>query len=68
MSTPKKRMTHSKSGMRRSSTFLKPLENIIYCKNCGAPCLNHHVCNNCGFYKGQFYNHLKNRFKDSRTA
>lgn len=50
MAVPKKRTTAMKKGLRRSHHALKPV-NVILCKNCASPKLNHNICSTCGFYR-----------------
>ena len=52
MAVPKRRVSHSRQGMRRSHQHLKPLQ-IQYCPQCKQPVLPHHVCDNCGYYQGR---------------
>lgn len=52
MATPKKRMSRSKTGMRRAHDALVPT-TVIACKNCSATVKPHHVCPSCGYYKGK---------------
>ena len=52
MAEPKKRLTSTRSGKRRSQLILKT-KNFSICPKCKSPNLPHHVCRNCGFYKGQ---------------
>ena len=49
---PKHRGTKSKRDQRRANIFLK-VPNSIKCPRCGKPVLPHHVCNFCGYYKGE---------------
>jgi len=52
MAVPKKRVSKSKKGMRRShmrQRFSAP--NLSKCSRCGEPKLPHFVCPTCGFYK-----------------
>lgn len=51
MAEPKKRLTSARSGKRRSHLALK-LKNLATCPRCKSPVLPHHVCPNCGYYKG----------------
>jgi len=52
MAEPKKRLTSTRSGNRRSHLAAKP-KNLAICANCKKPVVPHLVCANCGFYKGQ---------------
>lgn len=52
MSTPKRR--HSKTRGRKRRTHYKLDElSVVKCSNCGHAALPHHVCSNCGYYKGR---------------
>ncbi|MDC0344987.1 50S ribosomal protein L32 [Alphaproteobacteria bacterium] len=53
MAVPKRKTTPSKRGMRRSHDALAPT-HAGTCANCGGMKLSHHVCPECGFYKGRF--------------
>ena len=52
MAEPKKRLTSTRSGNRKSHLALgkKSLSN---CPNCKEPTPPHTVCSNCGTYKGE---------------
>lgn len=52
MAVPKRRMSRSRQGSRRSHHHLKPLP-ISYCSRCEQPVLGHRVCGSCGFYRGR---------------
>jgi len=48
---PKRRISGARRGHRRSKwTLDKP--KIAECPQCGAPKRPHHVCLNCGTYRG----------------
>jgi len=52
MANPKHR--HSKQRGRKRRTHYKiEAPNVQSCSNCGAPKLRHHVCGECGFYRGR---------------
>lgn len=51
MAVPKKKVSKSRKGMRRSHDALTP-PNVILCP-CGEPTLPHRVCPSCGTYKGR---------------
>lgn len=51
MAEPKKRLTKTRSGARRSHLSLKPLKLGI-CPKCKEPTYAHMVCAVCGTYKG----------------
>jgi len=52
MANPKHRTSKSKRDMRRSHDK-KAAPNVSTCPQCGETKLPHHVCPNCGSYKGQ---------------
>ncbi len=52
MAMPKKRMSHMRSGTRRSQ--IKPhLSGMVFCPKCHSPRLLHTVCKVCGTYRGR---------------
>ena len=52
MAVPKRKTSKSKRNMRRSQDKIKE-KNISVCPQCGEAKLSHHVCPNCGVYKGR---------------
>jgi len=52
MPVPRQRHTKSRRNRGRSHLALKKVA-IYACLKCGQPILPHHVCSNCGFYKGR---------------
>lgn len=52
MAVPKRKVTPSRRGMRRSHDALKVVHGMD-CDNCGNRKLPHHICNSCGMYKGR---------------
>jgi len=67
MAEPKKRLTSTRSGARRSHLFSKKV-NLATCPKCQSAVLPHQVCSNCGFYKGRDILKLeeKQKAKDER--
>ena len=57
--TPKKKLSNDRSNRRYASFVLKTRKklenevNLVKCNNCGQMKLNHHVCNECGYYNGR---------------
>jgi len=52
MALPKKR--HSKSRVKSSRQFWRAnIPALTPCPNCGSLRLSHHLCPNCGYYKGR---------------
>ena len=52
MAVPKKRSTKSKRNNRRMHQFIKN-PPLTTCSNCGQKVRRHHMCKNCGYYKGE---------------
>ena len=52
MAVPKKKLSKSRRGMRRSHDGLTAA-NVIYCPYCGQPTIAHNVCKFCGTYAGK---------------
>lgn len=52
MAEPKKKLTRSRRGWRRSHDALVGV-NPRPCPKCKTPGLSHRVCNVCGTYKGR---------------
>jgi large subunit ribosomal protein L32 len=50
--TPKQRISSKRRGDRRSQQHLKPVQ-LVECPQCHSPRLPHHVCPNCGTYRGR---------------
>jgi large subunit ribosomal protein L32 len=49
---PKQKSSSSRRDRRRSQDALEEI-NLVACSNCGEMRLPHHVCPNCGHYKGR---------------
>jgi large subunit ribosomal protein L32 len=49
---PKKRLSHSRRGNRRSQQKVK-IPQLTICSNCRRARLSHHACPNCGVYRGR---------------
>lgn len=52
MAVPKKKLSKSRRGMRRSHDAIKAA-NVIYCSYCGKPIISHNMCRFCGTYSKQ---------------
>ncbi len=52
MAVPKKKLSKSRRGMRRSHDAIKAV-NVISCSYCGQPNTTHTVCKFCGKYSGK---------------
>ncbi|MBI2426346.1 MAG: 50S ribosomal protein L32 [Candidatus Kerfeldbacteria bacterium] len=61
MSVPGKRRSRSTSGRRRSHDALAKLRPQS-CPKCASPILPHHVCTNCGYYRGRKVLAIENPF------
>jgi large subunit ribosomal protein L32 len=57
---PKKRHTNSRQGKRRAHHTVK-IPQLTICKQCRQPRLSHHVCPNCGYYRGRQVLTIKSR-------
>lgn len=51
MAVPKRRISRARRGNRRSHQS-KPLLQLVACSNCGTMIKPHHVCSQCGYYRG----------------
>lgn len=60
MAVPTRRRGAAKQGMVRQHTALEAT-NTVTCSNCGAEIIPHHVCPNCGFYKGKKVKDVKEK-------
>ena len=65
MAVPKKKISPSRRGMRRSHDALG-LTTISECANCGAEKLPHHICPSCGFYNKKKVILIKKSLDDSK--
>ena len=65
MAVPKKKVSPSRRGMRRSHDALE-LKTINECSNCGAEKLPHHICQSCGFYNKRKVVLIKKSLDDSK--
>lgn len=52
MAEPKKRLTSSRSGARRSHLMSRKLK-LTTCPKCKSTIPSHQVCKTCGYYKGK---------------
>ncbi len=53
MAVPKKRMSHARKMSRRAQHDIITAPTLSSCGACGAPTRPHHVCNQCGQYRGR---------------
>ena len=49
---PKQRISRHRQGNRRRHHYLT-LPHLVTCKSCGELRRSHHVCPNCGMYRGR---------------
>jgi len=52
MALPKKKISKSRGRKRRTHQKAE-VPNLSACPQCSEPKLPHHVCPNCGYYKGR---------------
>ncbi len=52
MAVPKRKKSKSKRDMRRSHDHAK-MSTVSLCPQCNEPVLPHHVCPQCGTYRGR---------------
>jgi large subunit ribosomal protein L32 len=58
MGVPKRKVSHARQGERRSHLALSA-PRLDECPHCHQPKRPHHVCPNCGWYKGRLAVELK---------
>ncbi|MDE6493125.1 MAG: 50S ribosomal protein L32 [Bacteroidales bacterium] len=52
MPNPKWRFSKTRTRKRRTHDKLD-MPQLSTCSNCGSPVLSHHVCPECGYYRGK---------------
>jgi len=52
MAVPKKKKSKSKRNMRRAHDSIN-MPSVVTCPHCHEPVLPHHVCPECGTYRGK---------------
>ncbi|MBL7784446.1 MAG: 50S ribosomal protein L32 [Chitinophagales bacterium] len=52
MAHPKRKISQIRRDKRRTHYKLTPRQ-FVNCSNCGQPTRLHHVCGNCGYYRGK---------------
>ena len=52
MAVPKRKKSKSKRDMRRANDHVK-MPSVSLCPQCHEPVLPHHVCSQCGTYRGR---------------
>ncbi|MBC8177103.1 MAG: 50S ribosomal protein L32 [Deltaproteobacteria bacterium] len=52
MAVPKKKKSRSKRGSRRAHDVI-PMSKTTTCPQCHEPVLPHHICPECGTYRGK---------------
>ena len=68
MAVPKKRTSKSRKGMRRSHHAIAFKASVTECTNCGALKLSHHVCEECGYYRGRSIVSMKASGSDDENS
>jgi large subunit ribosomal protein L32 len=53
MAVPKRRMSRSRTHHRRAQHDRLTAPTLSSCSNCGSPVRPHHVCSDCGQYRGK---------------
>ena len=53
MAVPKRKTAKSATRSRRSANMKMTAKTLVKCSNCGEFALPHHVCAECGHYKGK---------------
>lgn len=53
MAVPKRKHSQARKNKRRSNVWKLEAPNFSKCPHCGSLTLPHHVCGNCGYYKGK---------------
>lgn len=53
MAVPKKRTSKPRKRMRRAHHFLVHTAATMDCPSCGVVKLRHHICPECGTYRGR---------------
>lgn len=54
MAEPKKKLSHSRSGNRRSHLAKQVTKsNLTVCEKCKQKILTHHICPFCGYYRSK---------------
>jgi len=49
---PKRRISKARRDRRRAHDFIQPF-HLVRCPNCGAMKRSHHMCLECGTYRGR---------------
>ena len=52
MAQPKRRWSKARTALRRATWKLEK-QNLVECKHCHEPVMQHRVCKNCGYYNGK---------------
>lgn len=53
MAVPKKRMSNSRTAMRRAQWDKMTAPTVSHCATCGESVRPHRICGNCGHYAGR---------------
>ena len=52
MAVPKRRISKSRRGNRRAHSAMT-LMQLVSCSHCGTMIRPHHICSQCGYYRGK---------------
>ncbi|OIN89057.1 50S ribosomal protein L32 [Candidatus Berkelbacteria bacterium CG_4_9_14_0_2_um_filter_42_30] len=67
MAEPKKKSSRSRTARRRHQLRVKSFSHI-FCEKCHEPKLPHHVCYNCGTYRGKKVIDFEQKGKEKTEA
>ena len=66
MGVPKRKVSHARQGERRSHHAIGT-PRLVECSHCHQPREPHHVCLNCGWYKGRLAIDIKPAGEPSKS-
>jgi large subunit ribosomal protein L32 len=61
---PKQRISRHRQGNRRRHHYIV-VPHLVACKHCGEMRLSHHVCPNCGMYRGRQVIQIEERRREA---
>ena len=65
MAEPKKRLTSTRSGNRRSH-LAKKVQKLGFCPKCNSALPSHTVCKKCGYYNGEDILQLERKEREKK--